>query len=68
MKNELYDGNDESLAKFAELLSKYSTDTKEQEYQVLDLAYDLFVMLQNLANNHNAMKAKILNILEPKGE
>ncbi|MGG7074375.1 hypothetical protein U5B43_09015 [Campylobacter sp. 9BO] len=66
MKNELYDGDDKSLAKFAELLSKYSTDTKEQEYQVLDLAYDLFVMLQNLANNHNAMKAKILNLVKDK--
>nr|DAX80054.1 MAG TPA: hypothetical protein [Caudoviricetes sp.] len=35
-------------------------------YKVLDCAYDLFCALEALAKNHNAMRAKILNILQPK--
>ena len=57
-------------AKFAEFLSHYEirdTDCYEQvSYKVLDCAYDLFCALDVLTRNHNAMKAKILSILQPK--
>ena len=58
--------------KFTEYLSSYQfklNDTDEEvSYKVLDCAYDLFCALDALSKNHNAMKAKILNILQPKGE
>nr|DAL00527.1 MAG TPA: hypothetical protein [Caudoviricetes sp.] len=58
--------------KFAEYLELYkiepSDSNEEVSYKVLDCAYDLFCALEMLANNHNAMRAKILNILQPKGE
>ncbi|MBR8461518.1 hypothetical protein KDE12_01450 [Campylobacter sp. faydin G-105] len=68
MKAPIYDGDDESLAKFIKLLSSYTTDKDPQEFRVLDLAYDLFITLEALAKNHNAMKAKILKIINTKGE
>ena len=56
--------------KFAEYLELYKiepTDSDEEvSYKVLDCAYDLFCALDMLANNHNAMRAKILNILQLK--
>jgi len=59
-------------AKFAKFLSHYEikdTDCDEEvSYKVLDCAYDLFCALDALSKNHNAMRAKILNILQPKGE
>lgn len=59
-------------AKFTEFLSHYEikdTDSDEEvSYKVLDCAYDLFCALDALTRNHNAMKAKILSILQPKRE
>lgn len=56
--------------KFAEYLELYkiepSDSDEEVSYKVLDCAYDLFCALEMLANNHNAMRAKILNILQLK--
>lgn len=56
--------------KFVQYLEHYKiepTDSDEEvSYKVLDCAYDLFCALEMLANNHNAMRAKILNILQPK--
>jgi|GEM_PF-2467789 hypothetical protein len=58
--------------KFAELLEAYkiepSDSNEEVSYDVLECAYDLFCALEALAKNHNAMKAKILNIIQLKGE
>ena len=58
--------------KFTEYLSSYqfklNDSDEEVSYKVLDCAYDLFCALDALSKNHNAMKAKILNILQPKGE
>ena len=58
--------------KFAEYLELYkiepSDSNEEVSYKLLDCAYDLFCALEALAKNHNAMRAKILNILQPKGE
>ena len=58
--------------KFTEYLASYQfkqNDTDEDvSYKVLDCAYDLFCALDALSKNHNAMRAKILNILQPKGE
>ena len=55
--------------KFAEYLELYkieSSDSDEEvSYKVLDCAYDLFCALEMLANNHNAMRAKILNAIQP---
>ena len=51
--------------KFVQYLEHYKiepTDSDEEvSYKVLDCAYDLFCAL-------DAMRAKILNILQPKGE
>ena len=62
----------QTKAKFVQYLALYKiepTDSDEQvSYKVLDCAYDLFCALDALTRNHNAMKAKILNILQPKGE
>ena len=61
-----------SKQKFAEHLKLYKiepTDGEEEaSYKVLECAYDLFCALEALAKNHNTMKAKILNILQIKGE
>lgn len=58
--------------KFVQYLEHYKiepTDSDEEvSYKVLDCAYDLFCALEALAKNHNAMRAKILNILQLKGE
>lgn len=58
--------------KFAEYLELYkiepSDSDEEVSYKVLDCAYDLFCALEALAKNHNAMRTKILNILQLKGE
>ena len=58
--------------KFVQYLALYKiepTDCDEEvSYKVLDCAYDLFCALEALAKNHNAMRAKILNILQLKGE
>ena len=58
--------------KFVQYLALYKiepTDSDEEvSYKVLDCAYDLFCALDALSKNHNAMRAKILNILQPKGE
>ena len=52
--------------KFAEYLELYkiepSDSNEEVSYKVL---YDLFCALEMLANNHNAMRAKILNAIQP---
>lgn len=62
----------QTKAKFVQYLALYKikpTDSDEQvSYKVLDCAYDLFCALDVLTRNHNAMKAKILSILQPKGE
>ena len=62
----------QTKAKFVQYLALYKiepTDSDEEvSYKVLDCAYDLFCALDALSKNHNAMKAKILNILHPKGE
>lgn len=62
----------QTKAKFVQYLALYKiepTDSDEEVgYKVLDCAYDLFCALDALTRNHNAMKAKILNILQPKGE
>ena len=64
--------NTPTKQKFAEYLELYkiepSDSDEEVSYKVLDCAYDLFCALEALAKNHNAMKAKILNILQLKGE
>ena len=56
--------------KFVQYLALYQiepTDHDEEvSYKVLDCAYDLFCALEALAKNHNAMRTKILNILQPK--
>ena len=56
--------------KFAEYLELYkiepSDSNEEVSYKVLDCAYDLFCALDALSKNHNAMRAKILNILQLK--
>lgn len=57
--------------KFVQYLALYQiepTDSNEVSYDVLECAYDLFCALEALAKNHNAMKAKILNIIQLKGE
>ena len=58
--------------KFVQYLEHYKiepTDSDEEvSYKVLDCDYDLFCALDALSKNHNAMRAKILNILQPKGE
>ena len=58
--------------KLAEYLEHYkiepSDSDEEVSYKVLDCAYDLFCALDALSKNHNAMRAKILNILQLKGE
>ena len=55
--------------KFVQYLEHYKiepTDSDEEvSYKVLDCAYDLFCALEMLANNHNTMRAKILNKLQP---
>ena len=55
--------------KFAEYLKAYkiepSDSNEEVSYKVLDCAYDLFCALEALAKNHNAMRAKILNAIQP---
>lgn len=59
-----------SKQKFVQYLKLYKiepTDGEEEaSYKVLECAYDLFCALEALAKNHNAMKAKILNILQLK--
>jgi hypothetical protein len=56
--------------KFVQYLALYqiepTDDNEEVSYKVLDCAYDLFCALDALSKNHNAMRAKILNILQPK--
>ena len=56
--------------KFAEYLEAHkiepSDSNEEVSYKVLDCAYDLFCALDALSKNHNAMRAKILNILQLK--
>ncbi|WP_169753604.1 hypothetical protein [Campylobacter mucosalis] len=58
--------------KFAQYLELYKISLDDSDevasYKVLDCAFDLFCALDALAKNHNAMRAKILNILNPKGE
>lgn len=62
----------QTKAKFVQYLALYKiepTDSDEEvSYKVLDCAYDLFCALDALTRNHNAMKAKILSMLQPKGE
>lgn len=59
----------DKFAKYLELYKIEPTDTNEEvSFKVLDCAYDLFCALDAFTKNHNAMKAKILNILNPKGE
>ncbi|ANE34380.1 hypothetical protein CHL_1034 [Campylobacter hyointestinalis subsp. lawsonii CCUG 27631] len=59
----------EKFIKYLELYKIEPTDSDEvASYKVLDLAFDLFCALDALAKNHNAIKAKVLNILNPKGE
>lgn len=61
--------NKEKFLQYLELYKIEPTGSeKEASYKVLECAYDLFCALDTLAKNHNAMKAKILNILQPKGE
>lgn len=59
-----------SKQKFAKYLKLYKIEPtgsdEEASYKALECAYDLFCALDTLAKNHNAMKAKILNILQPK--
>lgn len=55
--------------KFLKVLAAYQnegTEGKEAGFRVMDCAFDLFCALEALAHNHNAMKAKILKILEPE--
>lgn len=56
--------------KFVQYLALYqidpTDDNEEVSYKVLDCAYDLFCALDALSKNYNAMRAKILNILQPK--
>ncbi|WP_169975902.1 hypothetical protein [Campylobacter sp. RM16191] len=58
--------------KFIQYLELYKIEPtnsdEEVSFKVLDCAYDLFCALDAFTKNHNAMKAKILNILNPKGE
>ena len=58
--------------KFVQYLALYQIEptgsNEEVSYDVLECAYDLFCALEALAKNHNAMKAKILNIIQLKGE
>lgn len=58
--------------KFVQYLELYKIEPTDSEqeisYKVLDCAFDLFCALDALAKNHNTMRAKILNILNPKGE
>lgn len=67
-----YTMSNQTKAKFAQYLKLYKIEPtdggKEASYKVLECAYDLFCALEALAKNHNAMKAKILNILQLKGE
>lgn len=58
----------EKFTQYLELYKIEPTDSDEVAgYKVLDCAFDLFCALDALAKNHNAMRAKILNILNPKG-
>lgn len=65
-----YTMSNQTKAKFVQYLKLYKIEPtdgeKEASYKVLECAYDLFCALEMLAKNHNAMKAKILNILQPK--
>lgn len=65
-----YTMSNQTKAKFVQYLKLYKiepTDSDEEaSYKALECAYDLFCALDTLAKNHNAMKAKILNILQPK--
>lgn len=55
---------EEKFAQYLELYKISPNDSDEEvSYKVLDLAFDLFCALDALAKNHNAMRAKILNIL-----
>lgn len=59
----------EKFAKYLELYKISPTDSDEvASYKVLDCAFDLFCALDALAKNHNAMRAKILNIINMKGK
>ncbi|CUU80355.1 Uncharacterised protein [Campylobacter hyointestinalis] len=59
----------EKFAKYLELYKIEPTDSDEvASYKVLDCAFDLFCALDALVKNHNAIKTKVLNILNPKGE
>lgn len=62
--------SNQTKAKFVQYLEHYKiepTDSDEEvSYKVLDCAYDLFCALDALSKNHNAMRAKILTILQPK--
>lgn len=62
--------SNQTKAKFVQYLERYKiepTDSDEEvSYKVLDCAYDLFCALDALSKNHNAMRAKILTILQPK--
>lgn len=70
MNAPIYTEN-ETKVKFAKYLQLYKiepTDTDDEtDFKVLDCAFDLFCALEALTKNHNAMKAKILNVLNMKG-
>ncbi|QCD51967.1 hypothetical protein [Campylobacter sp. RM16192] len=47
--------------KFLKLLATYQNDKQEGKgvtFDVMDCAFDLFVMLENLAGNYKALKAR----------
>lgn len=57
--------NKEGFIQYLALYQIQPTDSKEEvSYKVLECAYDLFCALEALAKNHNAMKAKILNVIQ----
>ena len=57
--------NKEKFLQYLELYKIEPTDSnKEVSYKVLDCAYDLFCALEALAQNHNAMRAKILDVIQ----
>ncbi|QKF62949.1 hypothetical protein CMCT_0810 [Campylobacter mucosalis] len=63
---------DTQKEKFAKYLEAYGIKLDGSDeavsHKLLSCAFDLFCALDALAKNHNAIKAKILNILNPKGE
>ncbi|WP_169753675.1 hypothetical protein [Campylobacter mucosalis] len=63
---------DTQKEKFAKYLEAYGIKLDGSDeavsHKLLSCAFELFCVLDASVKNHTAMRAKILNILNPKGE